>query len=171
MTHCCHWPWLTLNNKQNAIQMQAKTIEPIHVLFYETRTSLNQISEHVRVVARRLYVDAIKNDLEITGPVYWIYEGADGNPETVFTLTIALPTTPATNYSGSEFKTKYLNAFDCVTEQLYGDWNTLGTIYGSLISEIMAKNKTMSGEDREIYINMDFENPARNITEVQIGIL
>jgi len=29
----------------------------------------------------------------------------------------------------------------------------------------------MSGQNREIYLNMDFLHPERNITEVQIGIL
>jgi effector-binding domain-containing protein len=151
--------------------MQTKTIQPIHVLFFETQTSLTQLSEHVRHVAHKLYQDALRNGMEITGPIYWIYEGADGQLDTIFSLTIALPVTPQTQLPGSEFKTKYLETFNCVTEQLYGDWNTLGTVYGSLISEIMSQNKSLSGQNREIYLNMDFENPERNITEVQVGIL
>ncbi|NIJ56012.1 GyrI-like domain-containing protein [Dyadobacter arcticus] len=151
--------------------MQTRTIQPIHVLYFETKTSLAQLSQHVRHVARRLYQDALHNDIEITGPIYWVYEGADGQLDTIFTLTIALPIVSTAQLTNSEFKTKYLESFNCITEQLYGDWNTLGTVYGSLISEIMSQNKTMSGQNREIYINRDFENPERNITEVQVGIL
>src|SRR5699024_10229918 len=110
-----------------------------------------QLSEHVRHVANKLYQDALRNNLEITGPVYWIYEGANGQLDTIFSLTIALPVSPITQLLDSEFKTKYLEFFNCITEQLYGDWNTLGTVYASLISEIMSQNKSLSGQNREIY--------------------
>jgi effector-binding domain-containing protein len=150
--------------------MQLKTIQPIHVLYFETQTSLNQITEHIRHVAHSLYRDAVKNDLEITGPVYWIYNGADGNPETVFTLTIALPVSPKPELVSSKFRTKYLDTFECATDQLYGDWNGFGEAYGKLVSSIISGNLAFSGENREIYINMDFENPEPNITEIQIGI-
>ncbi|WP_031529461.1 hypothetical protein [Dyadobacter crusticola] len=151
--------------------MEIKNIQSLYVHYYETQTSLATLSEYVRVVAKRLYKDAIKNDFEITGPVYWIYEGADGNPETVFKLTIALPITPAAPVTGSEFRQKNLEPFQCISKQLQGEWSVLGAVYGELFSWIGSENKIPSGQNREIYINMDFENPAANITEVQVGIL
>lgn len=151
--------------------MQTKTIQPIHVLYFETRTSFQEIFQYVRVEARKLYQDAVSNDLEITGPVYWVYQGADGRPDTVFTLTIALPVTPPSHTIDSPYQLKQLEAFECITEQLYGNWDGLINTYGSLFSEIMSQKLVMSGQSREIYLNMDFENPDRNITEVQIGIL
>lgn len=151
--------------------MEIKSIQPIHVLYFETETSLREISEHVRIVARRLYQDAVKNELEITGPIYWIYKGADGQPDTKFNLTIALPVTPAEKaLSDSTFQLKYLEAFECIAGQLYGSWDKLGEIYGNLISGLSADSLVMSGQNREIYLNMDFLHPERNITEVQIGI-
>ena len=69
--------------------MQIRTIQPMQVFCFETETSLRDISQYIRVVARQLYADAIKHELEITGPVYWIYNGADGQPDTKFKLTIA----------------------------------------------------------------------------------
>lgn len=151
--------------------MQTKTIQPIHVLCFETRTSLKEILQYVRVEARRLYRDAVRNDLEITGPVYWIYQGADGQADTVFTLTIALPVTPPTHTINSPYQLKQLEAFECVSEDLYGNWDGLVNTYGSLFGEIMSRKLVPSGQNREIYLNMDFENPERNITEVQIGIV
>ncbi|ACT95115.1 GyrI-like domain-containing protein [Dyadobacter fermentans] len=151
--------------------MQTKTIQPIHVLCFETRTSLKEILQYVRVEARRLYRDAVRNDLEITGPVYWIYQGADGQADTVFTLTIALPVTPPTHTINSPYQLKQLEAFECVSEDLYGNWDGLSNTYGSLFGEIMSRKLVPSGQNREIYLNMDFENPERNITEVQIGIV
>ncbi|MCF0049685.1 GyrI-like domain-containing protein [Dyadobacter sp. LJ53] len=152
--------------------MQTKTIQPIHVLYFETETSLNELMDYVRIVAHRLYREAIRKEMEITGPIYWIYNGADGNPETQFHLTIALPVTaPETPLTDSEFKLKYLEPFHCVAGQLYGSWAGLGKIYGELISELMSNKLVMTGQNREIYLNMDFQNPENNITEVQIGIL
>lgn len=151
--------------------MQTKTIQPIHVLYFETRTSFKEIFRYVRVEARKLYQDAVRNDLEITGPVYWVYNGADGNPDTVFTLTIALPVTPPAHTIESNYRLKTLDKFECISEDLYGNWDGLVTTYGSLFGQIMSQNLRPSGQNREIYLNMDFENPDRNITEVQIGIL
>jgi hypothetical protein len=105
--------------------MQVKNIQPIYVHYFETETSLSTLSEHVRVVAQRLYRDAIQNNFEITGPVYWIYEGADGNPDTIFKLTIALPITPAEPVTGSEFRQKFLEPFQCVSQELQGEWSGL----------------------------------------------
>ena len=151
--------------------MQMKTIQPIHVLYFETKTSFNNIMQYVRVVAHRLYREAYRKNLEVTGPVYWIYIGADGSPETQFNLSIALPVSfSETELTDSEFKLKYLNPFNCVAGHLYGSWEGLGRMYSELASDLAAQKLIMSGENREIYLNMDFKNPENNITEVQIGI-
>ena len=98
-------------------------------------------------------------------------EWMDGNPETVFSLTIALPISFKDNYlENSDFKLKSLMPFQCVSEQHLGNWSKLGETYGSLIPTILSGGLTMSGENREIYLNMDFQNPEANITEIQIGI-
>ncbi len=151
--------------------MELKKIHPMQVLCFETKTKLSEIGEFVRVVAHKMYKTAVQNDLEITGPVYWVYEGMDGNPETVFSLTIALPISfKEKHLENSDFKLKSLRAFQCVSEQHIGNWNKLGETYGSLIPTIISDGLNMSGENREIYLNMDFQNPEANITEIQIGI-
>ena len=152
--------------------MQIRTIQPINVFFFETETSLREIPQYVRVIAQRLYIDAIKNNLEITGPVYWIYNGADGQPDTKFHLTIALPVFQRTaTITDSEFKLKTLDTFRCVSCTHSGDWAKLGETYCSIFSEILVKEPALSGETREIYLNIDFANPEGNITEVQIGLV
>lgn len=151
--------------------IELKKIHPMQVLCFETKTTLSEIGEYVRVVAHKMYQTAVRNDLEITGPVYWVYEGMDGNPETIFSLTIALPISFREKHlENSDFKLKSLRAFQCVSAQHLGDWNKLGETYGSLIPTIVSGGQNMSGENREIYLNMDFQNPQANITEIQIGI-
>ena len=152
--------------------MQIRTIQSMQVFCFETTTSLREISGYVRHVARQLYKDAVQNDLEITGPVYWVYNGADGQPDTEFSLTIALPVCSCEKtILPSDFKLKQLDSFKCVSQTHYGAWENLGETYGQLIFEIQVKDPEMSGQNRELYLNMDFENPEANITEVQIGLL
>ena len=144
----------------------------MHVICFETETTMKEMLQRVRVVAHRIYKDAVKHGLEITGPVYWIYEGADGQPDTKFFLTIAVPVTePAFEIQGSEFKLRKLDSFTCISQTHFGDWNKLGETYGRLFGEVQSGNLKLSGLTREIYLNMDFENPDGNITEVQIGIV
>ena len=152
--------------------MQFKTIQPMTVFCFETETTMKDLLQYVRVVAQKLYADAAKNSLEVTGPVYWIYNGADGQPETTFLLTIALPVSPGGSLqAGSEFVLKSLETFHCLSAQHNGDWGKLGETYAILMSEIQSKGHQMNGLIREAYINMDFQNPEANITEVQIGLI
>ena len=152
--------------------MEIRKIEPIHVICFETETTMKDMLRHVRVVAHQIYQDAVKQELEITGPVYWIYQGADGQPDTKFFLTIAVPVTkPDAEIQGSEFKLRKLDSFTCISQTHFGDWNKLGETYGRLFGEVQSGNLIPSGETREIYLNMDFENTEGNITEVQIGIV
>jgi effector-binding domain-containing protein len=152
--------------------MQSKSIHAMEVLCFETETTLAKIQQYVRVVARRLYAEASKHDLEITGPVYWLYDGADGKPDTIFKLTIALPVTPPDQeITDSAFPIKTLDPFYCLSEQHIGNWMDLGKTYCNLMTAVAEQNLQFSGLAREIYLNMDFQNPDANITEVQLGLL
>lgn len=152
--------------------METKSIKSMHVFSFETETTMREMLQYVRVLARSIYKDAIKHGLEITGPVYWVYVGADGQPDTKFTLTIAVPVSKTeSEIQNSEFRLKKLEPFECVSQTHIGEWSKLGETYGALFGELHAKNLPLNGQTREIYLNMDFDNPEANITEVQIGIL
>jgi effector-binding domain-containing protein len=152
--------------------MQIKSIHAMEVLCFETETTLEKLQRYVRVVARRLYSEASKLDLEITGPVYWIYDGADGKPDTAFKLSIALPVTPTDReITDSELCIKTLDTFYCLSVHHIGNWMELGKTYCDLMTTVAEKNLQVNGLIREIYLNMDFQNPDANITEVQIGLL
>jgi len=150
-------------------KMQTKEVKPMRVLYATHQTSINGLNQYVRVVARRLYQEACRADLEIVGPVYWIYYGMDGHPDTEFTLEIALPITESNGYSG-EFHTKELPAFRCVSALHTQAWEKMPETYGQLIGALTAQGATMSGICREVYLHMDFNAPENNLTEVQIGI-
>ena len=151
--------------------MEIRNIGSFTALYFETTTSLAEINEFVRVVASRLYKSAVENDLEIAGPVQWVYIGADGNPQTKFLLTILIPViTEKKTIESKEFRLKTTDFFKCIGKRHDGDWALLGNTYLELFSSLQAENLLPSGENREYYIHMDFEHPEHNITEVLIGI-
>lgn len=149
--------------------MEIKTTPPVKVIFFTTRTSLEELESFIVKVAESLYAEVTKQGLIPTGPQYWTYHGMDGKPDTVFTLEICVPVNAAPK-TESVFQYKELPAFKCVSLLHNGSWDNLGKVYSSAMANIFAKQKQPSGFSREMYINIDLENPANNITEVQIGI-
>lgn len=149
--------------------MEIKTIKPIKVLYYTEQTNLSGLAKLVRYKAKELQNEAVKHGMEITGPVYWNYFGMDGNPETVFTLEIALPFYSEEHYKG-EFKIKRMPEFKCASYTHNGFWTEMSSAYQLLIGEIFQNGFKMNGQSREVYINIDFVEPENNITEIQVGI-
>jgi effector-binding domain-containing protein len=148
--------------------MTIKQLPAVPVLFFSAQTTLAELSKYVALVAKELYAEAAKLQLLPTGPLQWVYLGADGKPDTIFTLEIALPveTLPVQ----SAFKTKVLPAFSGAAALHTGNWNTLAATYDKLITEIYAAGKQLTGVCREQYSYIDFADPENNITEVIVGI-
>ncbi len=149
--------------------MQIKEIKSMNVLCFSEETTLVEMMKHIRVKANELHRCAIDNQMEITGPVYWIYHGTDGQPNTRFMLEICIPVFNAVNYSGP-FEVKKLSSFKCAFESHYGSWLQMPQTYQTLIGNLFENGHSMTGVNREIYINMNFKNPENNITEIQVGI-
>jgi effector-binding domain-containing protein len=149
--------------------MISKHVPLIPVLSFTTRTSLKEIGRFTGTVARQLYAEAARQELLPTGPLQWIYIGADGKPDTLFALEIALPVYGQSK-GVSLFLHKELPPFECVSVLHHGAWDHLYETYDRLIDEISSKGKKLTGFCREQYLYMDFDIPANNITEVQVGI-
>ncbi len=138
------------------------------VLYSTHQTTINGLASLVGSVLKELYKEAVKNDVLVSGPCYWIYYGMDGQPDTVFTLDIAIPIQG--EIGDSPFATKELPAFKAVSHMHEKDWTKLSDSYGQIM-QFIGKNKVeMTGECREIYWNIDFVQPENNLTEVQVGI-
>ena len=149
--------------------MITKNIPSMRVIYFSTRTTLQHISQFTASIPRQLYDDAAKLQLLPSGPLLWIYEGADGKPGTEFNLEIALPVAGIPPHS-EETAIKVLPSFSCISAIHHGSWDCLFETYDRLIDDVHAKGKTLSGWCREQYIHMDLETPFNNITEVQVGI-
>ncbi len=149
--------------------MENKLIKPINALVYSEKTNIPGLNKLVRTKANELYKDAVANNLEITGPVYWIYEGIDGNPHTFFNLEIAIPVHQESAYKG-KFIIKELPEFKCISFVHHGPWEQMPGIYEKIMANISKSKASMSGICREIYINVNFIDFNKNITEIQVGI-
>lgn len=150
--------------------MEIKTFNPMKTLVFSVETSMIDMMQYVRVKANELYIEAISNGMEITGPIYWIYYGADGKPDTRFVLDICVPVFCNKDYSG-KFELKQLKDFKCVTSVHYGNWQEMGIVYNHLFTEVFGNGLKPNGVCREMYTNIDFENPENNITEIQVGVM
>lgn len=149
--------------------MEIKTQKSFTALSFSVQTNLAGMLQYVRVKARELYKDAANNNLEVTGPVYWIYTGMDGRPETMFTLDIVIPVSKPEAYNG-KFAIATVAPLKCLSSIHEGNWEKLAETYTRLFTEIGKKNYIPTGVCREVYLHMDFDDATNNITEVQVGI-
>jgi effector-binding domain-containing protein len=147
--------------------MQITTHPPVRILYSTHRVTLKQLGEFGAVI-KELYAEAVHYDAFVSGPLHWIYRGADGKPDTVFTLEIAIP---IQGYiKTNKFQVKQLAPFDAITYRHEGSWERLVESYTDIMQYVDKNKIPLNEECRELYLNMDFENPENNVTEVQVGI-
>ncbi len=149
--------------------MEIKTSPAVTTLFETKQTTLKDLGSFAGIIAAQLYAEAARLQVLPTGPITWRYLGADGKPDTVFTLEILLPING--NVESPQFQTKELPGLKCASTIHYGSWERFPEVYGKFMPEIFAQGRKTTGETRELYLNMDFTNPENNITEIQVGII
>ncbi|MCK8494369.1 GyrI-like domain-containing protein [Spirosoma sp. RP8] len=149
--------------------MQTKQAPPMTTLCYTTNTTLKELHRFWNVTAQGIYREANRLGLDIMGPVYWSYYGVDGNPDTVFRLEISLPVSKATGQPDG-FAFKRWEPFHCLAALHVGPWENLPETYRRLMSTVFEQGNQPNGICREVYLNMNLEQPPHNVTEVQIGL-
>lgn len=150
--------------------MQIKEAKPLNFLYFRTKTRIGELGRFVGVIARELYRDAIRYDLEITGPLYWNYHGYTGRDADPFILDIGIPLAEIPGSYHGMFQLKREDAFPCVSFIHEGSWVDLQNSYAQVLDFMAAQGLEGCGQFREVYINIDFMNPAGNVTEIQVGV-
>jgi len=146
--------------------MEIKNVKQTKVFGRVVKTNLKNIYNQVKVVPEQVYFEMNKKGFQSEGPQVWIYYGADGNPETEFDLLVGYPVADEL----MDNSITALGQFKCVTALHSGDWARFKESYDKLIDEVMNKGMQMTGECREVYHQVDFENVENNLTEIQVGI-
>ena len=154
---------------QNTLAMEKKTIEKTTVICYTLKTSLKAMHHDVGNLPNEIADKIAQLKMEIAGPQIWVYEGSDGNLNTRFELTIAIPVNKISGDPG-KFRFAEFPEFKCISEIHKGPWASLGTSYQKLMPSIMQQGHTLTGISREVYTVCDFDNQENCITEIQIEI-
>jgi effector-binding domain-containing protein len=149
--------------------MQIKEVKPINFLFFRTETKIQELYKFLPI-GQELFSEAIKNKLNITGPIHWHYFGFTGDETQPFTLEISLPVSEVLEEYDGKFHFKRTEPFKCVSVIHEGAWIDMPDTYGKLMQYLAEQQLHPIAANREIYVNVDFKDPAANTTEVQIGI-
>jgi effector-binding domain-containing protein len=154
---------------QNTLAMEKKTVQKTTVLCISINSTLKSMMTDTGNLPDELVAKATELQLEIAGPQIWVYEGSDGNPNTKFELTIAIPVSKTFGDPG-KFRFAEFPEFKCISEIHKGAYAKLGETYQKLMPAIMQQGLSFTGTTREIYKVADFENQENCITEIQIQI-
>lgn len=160
-----------MQTSQQRLVFSQKTVPAQPVLQFTTRTTLPQLGQYALVVFERLQAEAARLGLRVDGPIQWIYTGADGQPDTEFQLDIALPVAEFNGPTSDEFTLAELPAFDCVATEYVGGWDGIPAVYDALIAHLRASGLTMTDVCREVYPTPHEMDPAKHLTEIQVGVL
>jgi len=147
--------------------MEFKRVKPQTVFSETMTTTLRQIVQYVGTTPARLLSEAIEAGFEPCAPQIWLYEGATGNPDEAFQLTIAIP---VEDNDQAHPKLQKLEAFYCAEKEVQGSWEQFVSIYPEFIGHLMGQKKELSNDCREVYHEVDFDQPANNRTAIQIGL-
>jgi effector-binding domain-containing protein len=149
--------------------MQITETLPVNFLYQREETTITDLEKFLPY-GQQLFSESVRCQFPITGPVHWHYYNFNGDPEKSFFLEVCLPIgiIPA-EYDGN-FHVKRTEVFACVSEIHSGSWLSIPDTYHKMFAFISQNNLKPSGNNREVYINVDFNNPQANQTIIQIGI-
>lgn len=146
--------------------MNIQTYSPLTVLYSTHQTTLQQLPTFNTVMAD-LYAEAGRKGI-IAGPLYRIYHDMNGRPDALFTLELAIPVKKS--FRSNKFKLKQLDFFKAVTFPHKGLWEQLPGSHALLMERLAEHRIPVTNECREVFLNIDLNEPMRNVTEIQIGV-
>ncbi|MCW5911839.1 MAG: hypothetical protein KIT62_12230 [Cyclobacteriaceae bacterium] len=146
-----------------------KTVKPINFLFFRTETTVDKLNT-LFWVAPELFREAVLHRLMITGPVHWHYFGFT-DPSKPFTLEISLPVSEVIPDYDGRFHFKRTDEFKCMSVIHEGNWLEMSGSYQKVMQLVGEQKLQPLGINRELYVNVDFNFPEANTTEIQLGIV
>lgn len=146
-----------------------KEVKPIRFLYYSTETTVDELSKYLWV-GQSLIKEAVKYDLKITGPVHWHYHSFVGDLKKPFRLEVCLPVASVISEYDGDFHFKVTDLFTCISIIHSGNWLEIPSSYARLMTYLQEHGLTPIGVNRELYINVDLNTPAANVTEIQFGV-
>jgi hypothetical protein len=149
--------------------MQITEILPVNFLYHREETRIKDLEKFLPY-GQQLFSESVRCEFPVTGPVHWHYYNFNGDPEKSFFLEVCLPIgIVPVDYDG-KFHVKRTETFLCVWENHSGSWTSIPDTYRNMSAFISQKGLKPTGNNREVYVNVDFNNSQANQTIIQIGI-
>lgn len=139
------------------------------VLYSTRQAKLKDLPSFSGTIVRDLYRYVADLDLLVCGPQYWFYYGVDGKRDSRFTLEVALPVNGKIPTAVLPYF-KRVPAFRCLSSRYEGPWEGLAGEYHNMLQYIKDNQLEMNGMYAESFLHIDFDDPANQITEIQIGL-
>jgi len=150
--------------------MQIKTQPALNFLYARFETTIPHMMEKAAPLVPQLLQEILDHQLQLCGPVYWNYFGFSGDESQPFTLEVAIPVAqPKQTYAG-KFSFRRCAPFRCVEATHEGRWDRIPETYGKMMAFIGQNQLMPTLENREMYVNVDFEFLEANTTVIRMGI-
>ena len=150
--------------------MLIRTHPSMTVLYSTRQATLKDLPAFSGTVIRELYRYVADLDLLVCGPQYWFYHGVDGRPDTRFTLEVALPVQGRIPTALLPYF-KQIPAFRCLASRYEGPWEGIAGAYREMMQYIEDNQLKMNGVYAESFLHINLDDPASQITEIQIGLI
>ncbi|MCG8670086.1 MAG: hypothetical protein MI867_11775 [Pseudomonadales bacterium] len=150
--------------------METKQTQPVNVIAVSKQATLKTIMADIGDLPEKLMADVNQQNLEMDGPMIFVYEGCTGDCESPFELKITQPVKNSSDYKGA-YEVTTLEPFKCVERTYQGNMNDMGSKgYDPFIADIEKSGLTMTDQCREIYTLFEGPDSDSNLTELQMGV-
>lgn len=150
-------------------EMRVQTFPGVTLLCGEAETTLAKIGAVAGQTISALHKAADDAHLGVTGPMIFVYQGATGQPDTPFKLSLGFPVAEGTKPVG-DFKVKKLADLRCATVLFSGPLAKLHDAYSKLFPALMGAGHIPTGEMREYYLYWESPESPNNVLLLQAGI-
>ena len=142
----------------------------MHVVWVSTKSKLagGRIAKDVGSLMAKLTPEVMAAVRPLSGPVI-IYEGNTGEPDTEFTVKLAVPVAAGTA-APAGFESAELPAYRAYTLVFSGPVSHLGKAYGMAYERLFQDGKFPEGSSREHVLYWEGEESPNNVSVIQIGI-
>ena len=147
--------------------MEIRTVKPYAFFFKSVKTKLDDLLSCIPIT-EACQKAAEENDLNIVSPPQWHYHNFVSS-EKEFDLEIGFEVKQKTHGNG-EFQIKETSEYLCAVIKYEGPFSDFQNVYEDLGKEVEQAGYKPLYSSREVYLQIDMENPNRNVTEIQLAI-
>ncbi|MBC8107831.1 MAG: GyrI-like domain-containing protein [Anaerolineae bacterium] len=157
------------NDEPIVTKMRVQDYKETPYFYSSTETTLNQIGQVVPETLPKLFAAIKENNVEVTGPMIFVYHGATQDRDKPFKLEIGFTVAPGAKEAG-DFKVRDLEPFHCASVIYSGPITQVGVAYQGLFTELFGAGLQPTGETREMYLYWESPESPNNVQVIMAGV-